>query len=119
MILREEPPRGAAQGLEMQTGTVRWFNLQKGQGYISPDDGGPNIFVAIDALEMAGLSNLSTGQRLVFDVEHDERSGKACAVALSLLSAVKQPQSNAPLSMANPFDALSAAIALAWRASVP
>ena len=50
----------------MKTGTVKWFNLQKGYGFIHPDDGGPNIFVHKSAVESAGLSDLKEGQRMIF-----------------------------------------------------
>jgi CspA family cold shock protein len=70
----------------MRTGTVRWFNLQKGHGYISPDDGGPNILVGVSALESAGMSDLRDGQKLVFDVKYDDRLGRTYAVSLSPLA---------------------------------
>ena len=49
-------------------GTVRWFNLQKGRGYIHPDDGTPNIFVDRSAVEGAGMSELKEGQRIIFEI---------------------------------------------------
>ena len=52
----------------MQTGTVKWFNGQKGYGFIQPDDGGKDVFVHISAVEKAGLSSLNEGQKVTFDV---------------------------------------------------
>lgn len=63
----------------MATGTVKWFNGQKGYGFIQPDDGGQDVFVHISAVERAGLSGLADGQKVSFDIETDRRSGKASA----------------------------------------
>ncbi len=52
----------------MQTGTVKWFNAQKGFGFIQPTDGGADVFVHISAVERAGMSNLNEGQKLTYDV---------------------------------------------------
>ncbi|MFI4932019.1 MAG: cold-shock protein, partial [Burkholderiales bacterium] len=52
----------------MATGTVKWFNATKGFGFIQPDDGGKDAFVHISAVERAGLSNLSEGQKLEFEL---------------------------------------------------
>jgi CspA family cold shock protein len=63
----------------MSTGTVKWFNGQKGFGFIQPDDGGKDVFVHISAVERAGMSNLSEGQKISYDVVADRRSGKSSA----------------------------------------
>ena len=63
----------------MQNGTVKWFNGQKGFGFIQPDDGGADVFVHISAVERAGLGSLSEGQKLSFELERDQRSGKTSA----------------------------------------
>lgn len=63
----------------MQTGTVKWFNSQKGFGFIQPEDGGNDVFVHISAVERAGLGNLSEGQKVSFDIVADRRSGKSSA----------------------------------------
>lgn len=63
----------------MATGTVKWFNGQKGYGFIQPDDGGQDVFVHISAVERAGLSGLADGQKVSFEIETDRRSGKASA----------------------------------------
>lgn len=63
----------------MRTGTVKFYNSQKGYGFISPDDGGKDIFVHATALERAGLGGLVEGQKISFDVEVDRRSGKDAA----------------------------------------
>ncbi len=63
----------------MQVGTVKWFNAQKGFGFIQPDKGGPDVFVHISAVERAGMSNLSEGQKISFEIVADKRSGKSSA----------------------------------------
>jgi CspA family cold shock protein len=63
----------------MATGTVKWFNATKGFGFIQPDDGGKDAFVHISAVERAGLSNLSEGQKVEFELVTDRRSGKMSA----------------------------------------
>ena len=63
----------------MATGTVKWFNGQKGFGFIQPDDGGKDVFVHISAVERAGMSNLNEGQKVSFDVVADRRTGKSAA----------------------------------------
>jgi cold shock protein len=66
----------------MQTGTVKWFNSQKGFGFIQPDAGGTDVFVHVSAVERAGMSGLNEGQKITFDVEKDQRSGKQSAANL-------------------------------------
>jgi CspA family cold shock protein len=68
----------------MSSGTVKWFNSQKGFGFIQPDDGGKDVFVHISAVERAGLSSLHEGQKLKFDVVADRRTGKSSADKLSV-----------------------------------
>jgi CspA family cold shock protein len=68
----------------MTTGTVKWFNGQKGFGFIQPDDGGNDVFVHISAVERAGLGGLHEGQKLGFELERDRRSGKLAASQLAL-----------------------------------
>ena len=63
----------------MQTGTVKWFNAQKGYGFIQPSSGGPDVFVHISAVERAGWTGLNEGQKLSYEVATDRRSGKASA----------------------------------------
>src|ERR1700719_2845291 len=63
----------------MTQGTVKWFNGQKGFGFIQPDDGGSDVFVHISAVERAGLGSLHEGQKLKFELERDQRSGKTSA----------------------------------------
>ena len=60
----------------MVTGTVKFYNVQKGFGFIQPDDGGKDVFVHASALERAGMPNLVEGQKVSFDTEQDSRSGK-------------------------------------------
>jgi CspA family cold shock protein len=63
----------------MSTGTVKWFNSQKGFGFIQPDDGGKDVFVHISAVERAGMSNLNEGQKVSYELTQDKRSGKTSA----------------------------------------
>ena len=63
----------------MAVGTVKWFNAQKGFGFIQPDNGGPDVFVHISAVERAGMSTLNEGQKVEFELVTDRRSGKMSA----------------------------------------
>ena len=63
----------------MNTGTVKWFNTQKGFGFIQPDNGGPDVFVHISAVERAGMSTLNEGQKISYEVLADRRTGKSAA----------------------------------------
>jgi CspA family cold shock protein len=63
----------------MATGTVKWFNTQKGYGFIQPDDGGKDVFVHISAVERAGLKGLKDGQKLTFELVTDKRTGRTSA----------------------------------------
>jgi CspA family cold shock protein len=69
---------------KMTTGTVKWFNAQKGFGFIQPSDGGNDVFVHISAVERAGLSGLAEGQKLAFELKTDKMRGKVSAENLSL-----------------------------------
>ena len=68
----------------MQTGTVKWFNTQKGFGFIQPDSGGPDVFVHISAVERAGLRGLADGQKISYELVADSRSGKSSADQLQV-----------------------------------
>ena len=63
----------------MATGTVKWFNSQKGFGFIQPDQGGPDVFVHISAVERSGLRDLNEGQKVSYELVQDKRSGKMSA----------------------------------------
>ena len=63
----------------MTTGTVKWFNAQKGFGFIQPQDGSKDVFVHISAVERAGMDALKEGQKISFEVVADQRSGKSSA----------------------------------------
>jgi CspA family cold shock protein len=69
---------------QMQTGTVKWFNSQKGFGFIQPQDGGKDVFVHISAVERAGLHTLNEGQKVSFEVVADRRTGKSSADRLEV-----------------------------------
>jgi len=63
----------------MARGTVKWFNSQKGFGFIQPDDGSKDVFVHISAVERAGMHGLNEGQKVAFDVVTDRKTGKCSA----------------------------------------
>ncbi|MBV8840383.1 MAG: cold-shock protein [Alphaproteobacteria bacterium] len=63
----------------MNNGTVKWFNNQKGFGFIQPDDGSKDVFVHISAVERAGMGTLNEGQKISFDLVADRRTGKSSA----------------------------------------
>ncbi len=65
----------------MPLGTVKWFNAQKGYGFIQPEDGSKDVFVHISAVERAGIGNLRDGQKLSFEIERGQQ-GKTSAVNL-------------------------------------
>jgi CspA family cold shock protein len=80
----------------MATGTVKWFNATKGFGFIQPEDGGPDVFVHVSAVERAGLSALNEGDQVAFELEQDRRSGKTSAGGLQVLSAAPPGAGGAP-----------------------
>lgn len=67
----------------MATGTVKWFNTTKGYGFIQPDQGGPDVFVHISAVERSGMTQLNEGQKVNFEVAQDRRTGKSAAQNLT------------------------------------
>lgn len=69
----------------MPTGTVKWFNPQKGFGFISQDGGGPDAFVHVTAVERSGIGGLNEGQRVQYDLVNDPRKGKSSAENLKAL----------------------------------
>ena len=68
----------------MTPGTVKFYNVQKGFGFIQPDNGGPDVFVHATALERAGIGMLNEGQKVAFDTQVDRRSGKTAVGNISL-----------------------------------
>ena len=66
----------------MTQGTVKWFNSQKGYGFIQPHDGGKDVFVHISAVERAGMNGLNEGQKVSFDLVADRKTGKSSAANL-------------------------------------
>ena len=69
-----------------QGGTVKFFNSERGYGFIKPDDGGRDVFVHITAVERAGMKSLNEGQRISFDVEPDKKGKGPKAVNLVITS---------------------------------
>ncbi|MCB9964786.1 MAG: cold-shock protein [Rhodospirillales bacterium] len=67
---------------QQTTGTVKWFNDQKGFGFIQPDNGGNDVFVHISAVERAGMRTLKEGQKVGFDLQRDPKKGKDSAANL-------------------------------------
>ncbi len=67
-----------------QTGTVKFFNASKGFGFITPDQGGADVFVHVTAVERSGLRGLSEGQKISYDLEPDRKTGKNAAVNLKV-----------------------------------
>lgn len=63
----------------MATGIVKWFNGQKGYGFIQPDEGGADVFVHISAVQRSGLDSLDEGQKLTYEIVKDKRTGKSAA----------------------------------------
>jgi CspA family cold shock protein len=87
-IARFDAPEGSPMGIafllwrhSMANGTVKWFNGQKGYGFIQPEDGGNDVFVHISAVESAGLSTLREGQKVAYETETG-RNGKVAAINL-------------------------------------
>ncbi|RXF69224.1 cold-shock protein [Hansschlegelia zhihuaiae] len=68
----------------MSTGTVKWFNAQKGFGFIAPDDGGADAFVHVSAVERAGIYDLREGQKVEYELVADRKSGKMSADRLQV-----------------------------------
>ena len=68
----------------MSEGTVKWFNTQKGYGFINPNEEGNDVFVHITAVQNSGLNELNEGQRVSYELE-EQRNGRMAAVNLSLV----------------------------------
>jgi CspA family cold shock protein len=69
----------------MSQGKVKWFNSQKGFGFIQPDDGSTDVFVHISAVERAGMHNLNEGQKLSYELTQNPKNGKSSAENLQAL----------------------------------
>ena len=80
----------------MPTGTVKFFNLAKGFGFIAPDDGSPDVFVHVSAVERSGLHELNDGDQITFDLEQDRKSGKLAAVDLEVMGSAPAQRRTAP-----------------------
>ena len=84
----------------MTIGTVRWYDVRKGYGFLKPEDGGVDVLVDVCAVERAGMASLYQGQHLSFEVVYDERIGRSCAENLGASGL----QARARIDMALPFD---------------
>jgi len=93
--LTPEKGRQWAQVIAVAKGTVKFFNATKGFGFIAPDNGDPDVFVHISAVERSGLRGLNEGDQVRFELEQDRRSGKSTAVNLEV-TAAGAPASRAP-----------------------
>jgi CspA family cold shock protein len=82
MVVRAADAFVRFQGDNMASGTVKFFNSQKGFGFIQQENGGPDVFVHVSAVERAGMRGLAEGQKLTFDIEADRKSGKSAATNL-------------------------------------
>ena len=71
---------------EQHRGTVKWFNNQKGYGFIRPSNGGADVFVHISAVERAKMSSLSEGQTIDYDLERDPKNGKESATNINVVA---------------------------------
>ncbi|MEO0341838.1 MAG: cold-shock protein [Pseudomonadota bacterium] len=69
----------------MATGTVKWFNTDKGYGFIAPEGGGDDVFVHISAVQGSGLTGLNDNDKVEYEIQVDERRGKSSAVNLTVL----------------------------------
>jgi CspA family cold shock protein len=76
---------GLRERQRMATGIVKWFNGQKGFGFIQPDDGSKDVFVHISAVEQAGLTGLREGQKVSYELTADRRTGKSSASRLQTM----------------------------------
>jgi cold shock protein len=83
--MRSLDPSHLKDETHLSNGTVKWFNSQKGFGFIAPEDGGNDVFVHISAVERASLSTLNEGQKVSFDVVADRRTGKSAAQNLRVI----------------------------------
>lgn len=70
------------KGFVMTTGTVKWFNATKGFGFIQPDNGGSDVFIHISVVEQSGMRSIVEGQKISYDVQRDNKSGKMSACNL-------------------------------------
>ena len=82
-IASHQPDREVSWRRRMATGTVKWFNAQKGYGFIQPDEGGKDVFVHISAVERAGMMSLNEGQKISYELEKG-KNGKFAAVNLQV-----------------------------------
>jgi CspA family cold shock protein len=80
----------------MPTGTVKFFNPTKGFGFIAPEDGSPDVFVHVSAVERSGLQELNDGDQVSFELEQDRKSGKLAAVDLEVLGSSPAQRQAAP-----------------------
>ena len=99
----------------MRTGTVKWFNPRKGHGYITPIDGGFDVYFRIDAVERAGLNDLKEGQKVNFEIVVDPRTGETFAGTLAALSGDLEQAESVAIEFGAPPDILTFARLLARK----
>ena len=88
----------------MTIGTVRWFDVRKGYGFLKPDDGGVDVLVDVCTVERAGMASLYQGQRLRFEVVYDKRIGRSCAETLGASGLQAGARTDIALSFDPRFD---------------
>src|SRR3954468_19824332 len=94
----------------MATGTVKWFNEQKGYGFIQPDDGGRDVFVHISAVERSGMRGLAEGQKISYELQADRRTGKESA-ANAIMNKIFHHGSSSPTSAGGSGEQVASAAA--------
>jgi CspA family cold shock protein len=109
---------GSYREVAMNTGTVKWFNVRKGYGFLKPFDGGFNVYVHISAVERAGITDLKVGQKINFEMVMDDRTGEVRAENLSALpEVIEKPFVDAGAIPCAPTGVPFVGLFAGWRAS--
>jgi cold shock protein len=106
---------GLTGGIAMRTGTVKWFNARKGHGYLTPIDGGFDVYFRIDAVERAGLIDLKEGQKINFEAVVDLRTGESFAGTLAPMAGDLEKTDSVEGELGGPPDMLTFARLLARK----
>lgn len=88
----------------MPLGSVKFYNTQKGFGFIIPDDGSPDVFVHVTALDDAGIETLQPGDRLSFEIGINSKNGRAKAIKLRPAAGIDPTSNRSHLGLLNPLD---------------